>query len=510
MRRFFYRAPGLSLPYIEDYDAMGNLLQVLYPSEQRRIMYRYNDLGQRSLVMFDHTLIEMDYHADTQQLSIASLVARGYTNTLTFEYLGSLVHNSAITFPQDSSLIGATLSISYDNHFRQNVTKFQLTNNIELTSNCSYSPINGKLSSLADMKMAWVTWKKEVLSNSKMSMTREYDNYGRMVNVNLRFRGSVKFSMAIDYDTIGRVHEWTVKEGKSPQTKIEYIYDVDSHVTDVLLGGKTTWEFRYDGDGNINQMTSQKITRYMEFDQGDKITMMGGVSYKFDKDGFMAQRGLDQVTFNSAGQLISIVQHDVFKFSYFYDALGRLSVQRDRYGRILQFFYTDVKRSNMITHIYNHTTGILTEYYRDSKGTLVALQRGGEMFYIAVDPNQSPLVVFDFSGQVKKRMSYDPLGNRKSDSDPDFEFAFGFQGALYNSITKLLHFSDRVYDSNLGRYLTPDYKNVFKKMERVTEDPEALNLYSHRYIVNTHINGQHYPRMGELFLFLVLFVCFFL
>lgn len=469
----------------------------MYPSEQRRVLYRYNELGQRSLVMFDQTLIEKDYHPEAQLLSVASLVARGYANTLTFEYMGSLIRDGAVTFPQDSSLVGATMSLKYDNHFRQTVTKLILTNNISLTSNCSYGNTNGKLSYVGDMKVEWVTWAKQVFSNKKMSMTREFDGYGKLVEVKVRFGGSVKFAMAIDYDKIGRVHEWTLKIGKSKEVKVEYIYDVDSHVTDVLLQGQATWEFGYDGDGNINKMTSHGRTRHVEFDRGDKITMMGGVSYKFDSDGLMAQRGLDQVSFNSAGQLTSITRHALFKYSYFYDALGRLAVQRDRYGRILQFFYSDMKRRHLITHIYNHTTGILTEYFRDSQGTLVALQRGNKVYYIVVDPSQTPLAVFDSSGNVKKRMTYDPLGKRKEDSNPDFDFAFGFQGGFYNPVTNLVHFWHRVYDAGLGRYLTPDYGNVFGKLERVTEDPEILNLYSHRYLVNTHLRKQHYPRMGE-------------
>ncbi|XP_035826375.1 teneurin-m, partial [Aplysia californica] len=495
MRRFLYRAPGFSLPYIEDYDAMGKLLQVIYPSEQRRMVYRYNDLGQRSLVMFDQTLVEMTYHPEVLHLSQASLQARGYANTLTFGYLSTLVRDASVTFPQDGSFVGASFKFSYDNHFRQVETMLTISNNMSISSNRSYGGDYGKLSQLAGINIEWVTESKHVYSDPHMTLTKQSDNYGRLTSVEVKFGGVVKFEMTVDYDKIGRVHEWRRRVDKYKELAVEYIYDIDSHVTDVLLQGKTVWEFGYDADGNIHKITSQGTTRHMEFDVGDKITMMGGVSYKFDMDGLMAQRGLDHVSFNSAGQLISIARIGLFKFFYHYDAIGRLAIQQDRYGRILQFFYSDMKQTNVVTHVYNHTTGQLTEYFRDSDGSLIAMQRGGRLYYIMVDPSQSPLVVFDKAGNIIKHVSYNPLGVKESDSNPDFDLSFGFQGGLYNPITELVHFADRVYDANLGRFLTPDYSQVFNKLAQVAEDPEILNLYSHRNLVNAHLQHHRYPRM---------------
>ena len=40
--RHLYIAPGMTQPYITDYDTNGKLLQVLYPSQQRRVVFRYN------------------------------------------------------------------------------------------------------------------------------------------------------------------------------------------------------------------------------------------------------------------------------------------------------------------------------------------------------------------------------------------------------------------------------------------------------------------------------------
>ena len=44
--------------------------------------------------------------------------------------------------------------------------------------------------------------------------------------------------MSVDYDKIGRVHEWKHRVDTWKEVATEYIYDVDSHVTDVLVGGE--------------------------------------------------------------------------------------------------------------------------------------------------------------------------------------------------------------------------------------------------------------------------------
>ena len=227
---------------------------------------------------------------------------------------------------------------------------------------------------------------------------------------------------------------------------------------------------------------------------------MGEVSYQFDADGLMGQRGLDLVTYNSAGLLTTITRLGKFTYSYFYDPLNRLSIQKDRRGNILQFFYADTRDRKLVTHVYNHTTGSITQYFRDSDGCIISLQRGDSTYYIMSDPNQSPMIVLDSNGNIVKRVSYNPLGYRVFDSNPDFQLSFGFQGGLYNPTTQLVHFSDRVYDTQLGSFLTPNYNEVFDKLSKIVQNPEILNLYRHRDMVNVHLKRHKYPRTGQSFL----------
>ncbi|RUS82250.1 hypothetical protein EGW08_009988 [Elysia chlorotica] len=504
MRRFFYKPPGIHHFYIEDYDAMGKLLRVIYPSEQRRVVHRYNQLGQRSLTMFDQTLIDQVYHPGVGLLSSAALRSKGYDSTLTFSYLSSLISEISMTFPNDATFVGAKITLGYDGNFRQKNTVVMLSNNISSNSSLLYSEDTGKVVEIGGIKIEHLTLSRSDLSRGTMRATRSFNKYGRLTEVNVGFNGRTHFLMQINYDKSGRVHVWrhAISSGvggasvnSNDLLSTEYIYDVDSHLKVVLVKSEIKWQFGYDADGNINKITSGGMTGHIEFDLGDKITMMGGIPYKFDSDGFMAQRGLDHVSFNSAGQLVSVTRHTEFKFTYFYDALGRLVAQRDRYGRILQFFYGNTRKREQVTHVYNHTTGHLTEYFQDEAGALIGMERAGHFYHVVCDPSHSPLAVFAEDGTLKKQVSYTPLGVRDHDSNPDFDLAFGFQGGIYNPTTRLVHFSQRVYDAKLGRFLSPDYAQVLPKLDKVLLEPQTLNLYSHRYLVNLHLQYEQFPRL---------------
>ena len=318
-----------------------------------------------------------------------------------------------MTFPRDATLVGARININYDGNFRQKDTKMKLSNNISSNSTMRYSQVSGKVVEVGGIRIERLTESQHVLTRGTMTATRLYNDYGRLTDVKIGFKGKTHFSMEVDYDKSGRVHVWrhAIANGlggtsvsSNELISTEYIYDVDSHLKVVLVKSEIKWQFGYDADGNIDKITSGGKTGHIEFDLGDKITMMGGVPYKFDSDGFMAQRGLDHVSFNSAGQLVSVTRHTEFKFTYFYDSLGRLVAQRDRYGRILQFFYSNTRKKEQITHVYNHTTGDLTEYFRDEAGAIIGLQRADQFYHVACDPSHSPLAVFASDGTLKKQV----------------------------------------------------------------------------------------------------------
>ncbi|XP_076467550.1 teneurin-3-like isoform X4 [Babylonia areolata] len=494
--RHLYTAPGMTQPYIRDYDTNGKLLQLLFPSQQRRVVYRYNHHFQESLILYDQTQILHEYHPKAQRLSMVELISPDYECRQTFSYITSLLRNTIVTFPHDHRLVGASMTFEYDNNFRLISSSVVLSNNLTMNYNLSFDDKTGRLRSLNDLTISWQSPDNQTFSNGFVLITREYDGYRRLADVKIRFGKSVRFMLQINYDQTGRVHQWRRRIGQTDSQAVEYQYDIDSHLTAVLVEGQTVWTYAYDPNGNIKKITENGKTRHMEFDVGDKITMFGELMYKYDDDGLTAQRGLDHVAFNSRGQLTTVSRAGgEVEFTFQHTVEGRLALQRDNQGHTMQYFYGNPQVPAQVTHTYNHTTKEASVFFYDTSGSLIAMQRSGKTYYIATDPSRTPLVVFDERGYVVKQCSYTPLGLRILDSNTNFDLPFGFQGAVYNDVVQLAFMDQRVYDPYLGRFLAPDYDGAFDKLKVVVEDPEVLNLYQYRSLVNLHLPELQHPRM---------------
>ena len=453
---------------------------------------------QVSQVLFDQTQILHEYHPQAQRLSTAELISPNYEYRQTYSYIASLVRNTIVTFPHNHQLVGASMTFTYDNNFRMTHSSLVLSNNLSLAYNLTYDNSTGRLKQLNNLNVSWPSPDNQTFSDGFVCITREFDGYRRLTDVKIHFDSSIRFMLQINYDQMGRIHQWRRRIGQTDSQAVEYIYDIESHLTDVLVEGQTVWTYAYDPNGNIKKVTENGRTRHMEFDVGDKITVFGELVYKYDDDGLTAQRGLDHVAFSSLGQLTTVSRAGgAVKFTFHYSVDGKLAVQRDHLGRLMQYFYGDPHNPALVTHTYNHTTGEASVFLYDSSNTLVAMQRSGKVYYIATDPNHTPLVVFDDRGYVVKQCSYTPLGLRILDSNPNFDLPFGFQGAIYNDFVGLAFIDDRVYDAHLGRFLAPDYTGVFDKLKVVVEDPEVLNLYQYRSVVNLHLHHLQSPHLGQ-------------
>ena len=502
VQRFYYQIPNLQLPYMEDYNGNGKLQQIIFPSENRKIIYRYNHFGQPTLMLFGDSEIVYGYDANIAMMSSAEVIARGHRVQESFTYDSSLVSSYGIHFPDDYRLLNAKFAYVYDKNFRLVAVDGIFSRNLSTSMNYSYNDNNGFLSSIKYLTVQWPLVNREKIFDEHVIISRELDLYGRAKNVEYAFRDTVRFKMSIVYDEMNRIQSWTRVIGQTDTSSLEYRYGKDGNLLEVFEDDVSKWRFGYDNNGNIDRVEKVDNNFDMEYDAGDKIKTFGKYRYKFDQDGFMIQRHDEDLLFNSVGQLVSITNSGLFKYTFYYDHQNRLIIQSDRVGNIMQYFYADTLNLDLVTHTYNHSNQELTQYFYDSKGKLVAYERQSKFHYVATDPMGSPVVLFDESGMIVKQMSYDPFGQVVSDSNPNYEFSFGFQGLLYNPVTRLVHMGKRVYDTMIGRYLNPDYSDMMKNLRYLTEDPIMMNNYRFRQLVNKHLTERTFPTLGKIFLIL--------
>ncbi|XP_029639322.1 teneurin-m isoform X3 [Octopus sinensis] len=492
-QRYLYYPPKAQLPFIKDIDGNGKLRQILYPSERKRVIYRYNNHFQPVTILFDDSHISYGYDSQTGKLNKLEAFYTGYGCQYLYYHSSTLISSIEVQFQQDRQLIGAKSFYNYDNNFRLTYMHIVFTNNETTSTNFSYNTNTGKLANIKQFKVNWPLPDREIISDENVKINREYDHYGRLKDIEYKFIEAQRFKLEINYDHTNRIHEWRRKIGHVNSEAVEYVYDIDNNVIDVLIDDKRAWHFGYDANGNIAKITTDGRTKELHFDEADHIKKYGEKYYKFDPDGFMVQRNKEHLYFNSLGQLRSVTKTEEYKVFFSYDPIGRLVVFKDLVGNVLQYFYLDVEHPERITHTYNHGNGDTTQYHYDELGHLVSMERRGNSYYIANDPTGTPLVVFDIQGNVMKQMSYDPLGSVTSDTNPHFEFSFGFQGGIHNPITKLLHIRNRVYDPQIGRWVAPDFSNVFEKVKDAIEKPEVLNIYQYHLLVNLHTKNRKYP-----------------
>ncbi|CAC5364631.1 unnamed protein product [Mytilus coruscus] len=409
VHRYLYYFPELENLYIEEYDANGKLLQVLFPSEQRKVVYKYNMYAQPEHVYFDGTDIHFVYDDNISRLKTAEIKWNSYNAMEHFEYAGTLFSQYGIDVAMDRSL-SAVSTYAYDNNFRLTEIRTRFGKNFTTTCNMAYDTDTGRLKSLKSFKFDWPLVSSERISDSHMTITSEYDNYNCLQAMKYKFGEREALEFSVGYDTMNRIHHWSMRLQEGMPSDYQYVYDINGNVVDILLDGQSTWRYRYDNNGNINKISERETYRILEYDVGDRLKKSGPYQYKYDKDGFFIQRHNQQITFNSNGQFIGISQRSTFRRMYIYDTQGRLIMEDNNFGGILQFFYMNIEKPLLITHSYNHTTSELSQHLYLPNGKLIGMERNNIFYYVATDPMGSPLVIFNKDGGIVKKMSYDPLG----------------------------------------------------------------------------------------------------
>ena len=105
----------------------------------------------------------------------------------------------------------------------------------------------------------------------------------------------------------------------------------------------------------------------------------------------------------------------------------------------------------------SRTGGVLTQYFYDHSGLLIALERGGARFYVGTDQVGTPRVVTDANGAVVKTFATNAFGVRdKAAETGTFELALGFAGGIEDPVTGLVRFGLRDYEPATGRFTAKD------------------------------------------------------
>ncbi|KAG8448011.1 hypothetical protein GDO86_015204 [Hymenochirus boettgeri] len=474
--RNIYNPPDNGGSFIQDISSDGRLLQTLHIGTGRRVLYKYTKQTRLSEIVYDTTQITFTYEETSGVIKTIHLMHEGFVCAIRYRKTGPLIGRQIFRFSEEG-LVNARFDYSYNN-FR--VTSMQaMINETPLPIDLyRYVDVSGRIEQFG--KFSVINYDlNQVITTTMMKHTKIFSSSGQVVEVQYEILKVIAYWMTIQYDNMGRMIICNIRVGVDANvTRYFYEYDADGQLQTVSVNDKPQWRYSYDLNGNINLLSHGNSARLtpLRYDLGDRITRLGEIQYKMDEGGFLRQRGNDIFEYNSNG-LLSKAYNKVagWNVQYRYDGLGRRVASKSNMGAHLQFFYADLANPIRVTHLYNHTSSEITSLYYDLQGHLIAMElSSGEEYYVACDNTGTPLAVFTSRGQVIKEILYTPYGDIYKDTNTDFEVLIGFNGGLYDSLTKLVHLGQRDYDVVAGRWATPN----LRIWNQLNINPKPFNLYS--------------------------------
>lgn len=278
------------------------------------------------------------------------------------------------------------------------------------------------------------------ITDGKLALTYAYDGNGRPATRTLSVGGGERFFQKLTFDATGRASAREERvEGAADA--LSYGYDGAGQLTTVKRGATVVSSYGYDANGN-------RTDGGAAYDDRDRLTARGGVTYTWDADGFLKSRGTDTFTYSRGGELLRATAGGTTT-TYAYDGYGRRTAAGDA-----KFLYGNPANQFQVTA--SVAGGVVTTYYYDADDRLFAAERGGERYYVGTDPVGSPrLVVRASDGAVVRRVDYDAYG-AETQVTGAFELPIGFAGGLRDAATGLVRFGARDYDPAAGRFTASD------------------------------------------------------
>ncbi|XP_051962703.1 teneurin-4-like isoform X2 [Xyrauchen texanus] len=475
--RNIYRPPEGNATVLQDYSEDGLLLQTIHQGTGRRVIYKYGKLSRLLEILYDTTRIAFSYDESAGMLKTVGLQTEGFACTIRYRQIGPLIDRQIFRFSEEG-MVNARFDYNYDNSFR--VTSMQAVINetplpIDLYR---YDDVSGKTEQFGKFGVIYYDI-NQIITTAVMTHTKHFDAYGRVKEVQYEIFRSLMYWMMVQYDNMGRVVAKELKVGPyANTTRYAYEYDADGQLQVVSINDKPLWRYSYDLNGNLHLLSPGNSARLtpLRYDIQDRITRLGDMQYWLDEDGFLRQRGNDFFEYNSAGLLVKTYNKvSGWTIKYRYDGLGRRVSSRSSQGYHLQYFYADLSSPTRVTHLYNHSSSEITSLYYDLQGHLFAMElSSGDEFYVACDNIGTPLAVFSGAGLMIKQILHTAFGEVYLDSNPSFQLVIGYQGGLYEPLTRLVHMGRRDYDVLAGRWTTPDH-DIWKRLNSNNIVP--FNLY---------------------------------
>ncbi len=474
------------------YDAVGNLTSIV-DAHGNSIGYGYDALGRRIRETYaDGTTRSFGYDAAgnlisrTDQKGQATTYAYDALNRqTTIDYPGA--NDSRFSYDRVGNLAtadnsSATVSLTYDNVYR-------LTQSVQNAQTVTYAydvgagtrtvtypggqiakeirDARGRLMRIEDASAQPII--AYVYDAANRIRTRAYANgvaaaltcntNGWITQVTCDRGGSRLIDFQYGFDKEGnRLYSRKLHDtGNSEQ----YTYDVKYQLIQFKRGSLdasgtvavpvTQTSYNLDAVGNWTSKTTDSVTQNRTHNNMNELVSIAGSSLTYDDNGNLLDDGTNAYEYDYENRLIKVTRESdsVILGEYKYDALGR-RVEKTALGTTTRFYY---EGTGLIEERVGDTTQA-TYYYGEGLDDVVAMNRGGQVYYYHTNTLGSVVAMTDGAGNIVEQYSYDAFGNPETPSTIANPFLFT---ASYRDSESGLQFSRLRYMSHsMGRWTTRD------------------------------------------------------
>ncbi len=334
----------------------------------------------------------------------------------------------------------ATHNVAYASGLTYNplgqLTQMRLGNNLLITN--TYDLLSFRLKRLQAGSLLDLNYRYDAVGNVKaitdttnsgQVQTFGYDALDRLLSAGTTSVGNGRYNESYGYNAIGNI---TARISGTLTTTYGYSDTLHKHAATWLSNGAT---FQYDLNGNMTRRVELSGTQQMTYTQG-------------------------------------------------WDTENRLSVVTNTVTGLVTRFYYDgdgkrVKKTEGVTStvyvgaIYekNVTTGVTTTYYH-AGSQRVAMRQGGVLYYLHGDHLGSTSLVTSITGTLVARQLYGPYGAPRWSSGT-LPTDYRYTGQRADTYIKLIEMGARWYDSDLGRWISPD------SIVPQPGNPQTLNRFAY-------------------------------
>ena len=301
----------------------------------------------------------------------------------------------------------------------------------------------------------------ESFGGGAASTTRSYfDDRDRLHGVHTEAGGAVVQELSYEYDA--RLNLMRREDGLQGKQEI-FSHDSLDRLTCVRTGlaADCAQAFAYAPNGNLLTKSGSGDFTY-DPAHPHAVSTAGAALYGYDAVGNQISRPGAHISYTAFDLPREITLQQGGTITFDYDGLGgrirktTLDVETLYVGGLYE----------RVTHW--HTGQVEHRYHVASAERVVAVVRrqagaADEVRYLHVDALGSVDVVTDPSGAVRERRSYDAFGARRNPiwgapTPPTFksETTLGFTAHEADDELGLVNMKGRIYDPQLGRFLTPD------------------------------------------------------